>query len=158
MPEWQVEPLVNELKAMKRRMDTLYQKSCGGPRETEPERESACEWQPAVDILETPTEWRLMADLPGVPEEALRVEIVDKTLRISGNRPLPAEASGDSDGSLRVVRSERSCGSFCRSVAIPGDAREDAIQAELKLGVLKVTVPKQHASRGAEHKVAVNSW
>ncbi len=153
MPEWQIEPLVSELKAMKRRMDTLYQRSCGGLRETGSQRDPECSWHPQVDILETADEWIFIVDLPGVPEEELRVEIVDHALRISGDRPLPSEAAGD----VKTIRSERGHGPFSRSLGIPSEAREDAVQAELKLGVLKIMVPKQRASQASQHKVTVHS-
>lgn len=157
MPQWQVEPLVNELKAMKKRMDTLYQRSCGGSRDTAEQAGCKSEWRPQVDVLETEDEWLFIADLPGVHEDDLHVEVVDNALRISGNRPLAFESSTELGGKVRAVRTERVHGPFSRSLTIPSDAQQDAIQAEFKLGVLKVLVPKQRAAKPAQHKVTVHS-
>jgi len=157
VPDRQVEPLVDELRAMKERMDALYMKSCGGLGEENRTPDSASTWQPAVDVLETEREWFFIADLPGVREEGLCLEVVDNTLRISGNKPADMEGSSEADEAPRTLKCERGHGPFNRVLTIPLDAREDAIQAELKHGVLTVMIPKQHASHVSQHKITVHS-
>jgi HSP20 family protein len=153
----QVEPLVNELRAMKERMDALYTKSCGGIGEENRTPDPAVSWHPQVDVLETDREWFFIADLPGIREEGLRLEVVDNTLRISGNKPADTEGLREADEGLRTVKRERGHGPFNRILTIPLDAREDAIQAELKHGVLTVMIPKQHATHVPQHKITVHS-
>jgi HSP20 family protein len=153
----QVEPLVNELRAMKERMDALYTKSCGGLAEENRPPDSADSWQPRVDVLETDGEWVFIADLPGVREEGLRLEVVDNTLRLSGDKPADLEGLREADQAPRTITRERCHGPFNRVLTLPLDAREDAIQAELKHGVLTVTIPKQHASQDSRHKITVQS-
>lgn len=159
MSDAYMEPLVSELRAMKERMDALYTKSCGGCGEEyrTPDQDPDSSWQPAVDVLVTDKEWVFIADLPGVQEEGLRLEVVDNTLRISGNKVTHTDGFGDSDESPRTVMCERSHGPFTRVLTMPLDAREDAIQAELKHGVLTVMIPKQHASHVSQRKIMVQS-
>jgi HSP20 family molecular chaperone IbpA len=157
VPDRRGGPLVNELKAMKERMDALYMKSCVGLGKENQTSGSASSWQPEVDVLETEREWFFIADLPGVREEGLRLEVVDNTLRISGNKPADTEVLTGADEALTTITCERAHGSFNRVLTIPLDAQEDAIQAELKNGVLTVTIPKQHAPNVSEHRITVHS-
>jgi HSP20 family protein len=157
VPDRQGGPLVDELKAMKERMDALYMKSCVGLGKENRAPGLASSWQPEVDVLETEREWFFIADLPGVREEGLRLEVVDNTLRISGNKLAATEVLTGADEALKTITCERAHGSFNRVLTIPLDAQEDAIQAELKYGVLTVTIPKQHAPHVSEHRITVHS-
>jgi HSP20 family protein len=155
--DWQVEPFVRELRAMKERMDALYSESCGGVGEKEAVATTEKEWHPEVDVLETPEEWLFVADLPGVLEEDLNVEVEDDRLIISGRKPPHALSPLATNGIVRTLRGERSYGHFNRALPVPREARQDEIQAELKNGVLTVTVPKQHTLHAPQHKITVQS-
>jgi HSP20 family molecular chaperone IbpA len=153
----QVEPFVSEIKAMKERMDILYRKSCGGAGGESADTAGGCVWVPEVDVLESDREWVFLADLPGVSEGDLNVEVADNRLKISGNRPSGAEALHKCMSVRKALTCERKHGPFLRLLSIPEDARQDEIHADLKNGVLRVVVPKHLAQHASEHKITVHS-
>jgi HSP20 family protein len=101
-------------------------------------------WTPAMDVVETDDHFVLRADLPGLSENDVKIEVDDKVLTISGERKSEHEQS--SKGYYRV---ERSFGSFSRSLTLPEGVDADAIQASFDSGVLEVQIPKpeQHKPR-----------
>lgn len=146
-------PLLNELHSMKRKMDALYLESFNAeeavcPAETAEDQD----WQPAIDIWQTPAEWILVADLPGVADSELQVHLVDSKLTIQGRR----EAAPSRDGA-EPFQTERPNGSFARTFMLTQDIQEDSISAEFKRGVLTVVIPKVTAQSGSPHKIAVHS-
>jgi HSP20 family protein len=105
---------------------------------------------PATDIVESETHWILRADLPGVADEDLRVELDGTVLTISGERHSQSEqrVSG-------YHRYERSSGGFRRSVRLPEGVDGDAIEATFDRGVLEVTVPKPEQPKPRQVAIAV---
>lgn len=102
------------------------------------------EWMPRVDIYEKDGSYVVKADMPGMEEKDLNVEIKDNVLTLSGKKE--EEKETDDKNYHRV---ERSSGSFTRTFNIPEGVEADQIKAEYKKGVLTVTLPK---SKKAEPK------
>jgi HSP20 family molecular chaperone IbpA len=96
----------------------------------EPSRESA-RWEPPVDVFETERELVIITALPGVAPEAVRVEIENDVLIITGTRPLPTG---------RIVRLEIPYGRFERRIALSN--RLQLAARELKNGCLVLTFTK----------------
>lgn len=94
-------------------------------------------WTPAMDLVEREDHFLLKADLPGMSEEHVQIEVHDSTLRISGKRE--AEEEQTERGWYRM---ERSFGSFSRSLTLPEGVNADAIAASFDKGVLEVRIPK----------------
>jgi HSP20 family protein len=94
-------------------------------------------WVPAMDLMEADDHFVLKADLPGLAEEDVAIEIQDSTLTISGERQ--AEHEERQRGWYRV---ERSFGRFSRSLSLPEGVDADAVKAEFHNGVLEVRIPK----------------
>ena len=94
-------------------------------------------WMPAMDLVEADDHFLLKADLPGLSEEDVAIEVRDKALTISGERK--AEHERRERGWYRV---ERSFGRFSRSLSLPDGVDADAISASFDRGVLSVTIPK----------------
>jgi HSP20 family protein len=94
-------------------------------------------WSPAMDLVEAEDHFLLKADLPGLSEEDVQIEVHDNTLRVSGKRE--AERERTERGWYRM---ERSFGSFSRSLTLPDGVDADAIQASFDKGVLEVRIPK----------------
>ena len=94
-------------------------------------------WAPAVDLLEREDTLVLKADLPGLREEDVQIEVRDNVLTISGERR--ADFEDKQNGYHRV---ERAFGRFSRSLSLPEGVDADKIQASFDNGVLEVTIPK----------------
>jgi HSP20 family protein len=94
-------------------------------------------WVPPMDLVESEGHFVLKADLPGLSEGDVSIEVEDGTLRISGERK--AEREQTERGWYRV---ERSFGSFSRSLTLPDGVDPDGIEASFHNGVLEVQIPK----------------
>ena len=94
-------------------------------------------WIPAMDLVEERDHYVLRADLPGVSEDDVKVELEDNVLTISGDRK--SEHEQRKEGYYRV---ERASGAFSRSLTLPEGIDPESIQARFEKGVLEVRVPK----------------
>jgi len=94
-------------------------------------------WIPAMDLVESDDHFVLKADLPGLGEDDVSIEIRDNALTISGERK--SEQEHTERGWYRV---ERSTGRFSRSLTLPEGVDADGVTAEFDKGVLEVRVPK----------------
>jgi HSP20 family protein len=94
-------------------------------------------WIPAMDLVEEDGEYVLHADLPGVDEKDVKVELEDSVLTISGERS--SEHEQRKHGYHRI---ERASGSFRRSLTVPEGVDAESIKAHFEKGVLTVRIPK----------------
>ena len=94
-------------------------------------------WSPSVDLCETPDAFILEADLPGVKEENVTVNVENGDLVLQGWRSLE---KNHSNGRFHTM--ERSSGQFTRQMKLPESVEVKAIQAEFRDGVLRVILPK----------------
>ena len=93
-------------------------------------------WTPAMDLLETEDHFVLRADLPGMTEADVNIELEDNVLTVSGERKAERQEKGE--GFYRV---ERSFGSFSRALTLPKGIDPEGVKAEFDNGVLEVRVP-----------------
>lgn len=107
---------------------------------------------PALDIVEHDEDYRITVDLPGLSEDDVKVEILDGTLSISGERAGASEQS--KDGYRRI---ERTFGRFNRSLTLPKGVDATAVHAGFKNGVLEVTVPKPETAKPQQVQIAVEA-
>lgn len=92
-----------------------------------------------IDWRETKEAHLFKADLPGMKEEEVKVEVEDdRVLQISGERSREVEESSD-----RWHRVERSSGKFMRRFRLPENVKIDKIKAAMEIGVLTIIVPKR---------------
>ena len=108
------------------------------------------EFMPSFEVKETKEGYVFTADLPGVEEKNLEVKTTENRLTISGKRESEKTEQGDT-----YYTTERSYGSFSRVFTLPTGANLENIHAELKSGVLTVTVPKKPEAQ--PKKVSVSS-
>lgn len=94
-------------------------------------------WIPAMDLVESGDHYVLRADLPGLGEDDVTIELDDRVLTVSGERRSESEQRGD--GYHRI---ERATGSFSRSLTLPEGIDGDAIEAAFDKGVLEIRIPK----------------
>jgi HSP20 family protein len=98
---------------------------------------AAPRWVPPVDLVEAEDHFLLKADLPGLSEGDVAIEVNDGTLSISGERKIEHESR-----ERGFTRIERAHGSFNRSLTLPDGVDPDSISAHFDRGVLEVRIPK----------------
>jgi len=130
---------------MNRLFGTFFDSQAGNGGQGAPSRR----WVPAMDLVEEGERYVLRADLPGVREQDVKVELEDNVLTVSGERRSEHEQRGD--GYYRV---ERSSGGFSRSLVLPDGVDPEQIRAHIENGVLEVSVPKPAERR--PHRVAID--
>jgi HSP20 family protein len=107
-------------------------------------------WSPHIDVARRGDSLVVTADLPGLREEDVRVEVEEGVLTISGERKQESE-----DESGGVYRSERRYGSFHREIGLPEGIDLDSADASFKDGVLQVTI-KLNEPKTQSKKIAIN--
>ncbi|MDR2820933.1 MAG: Hsp20/alpha crystallin family protein [Desulfovibrio sp.] len=99
--------------------------------------------KPRLDLDASDKEYVVAAELPGVDEKDVSIEVSKNTLTISGEKKKEFEDK-DEKGVRHV---ERSYGFFQRALALPDDADIDGIKAGFSKGVLRVTIPRIEAKK-----------
>jgi HSP20 family protein len=92
---------------------------------------------PSFDIRETPGAYLFEADLPGIGQEDLDINLTGNRLSVTGKRECSDKKEGENYYAM-----ERSFGCFCRSFNLPEGVDAEGIKAEMKDGVLTLTLPK----------------
>mmetsp|Transcript_17666 Transcript_17666/g.45983 ORF Transcript_17666/g.45983 Transcript_17666/m.45983 type:complete len:153 (+) Transcript_17666:161-619(+) len=115
-----------------------------------PFRDSAPDSRPdssdmKLDMQERPEGYEILAEMPGLDEKDVKIELKNRTLTIRGESKKERE---EKDGD-RVVRSSFSQRSCARSVRLPQDVDAEGISAIMDKGVLKLTLPKRNAQSGS---------
>ena len=95
---------------------------------------------PPLNVFRKGDDIVIIAEVPGVRKDDLKIEAKGDTIRIAGSR-----ATGPQDKSS-VHRRERRSGSFDRTIALPIEIKADGIKAECRDGVLALYLPR------AEHE------
>ncbi len=105
---------------------------------------------PAVDMFEEKNEIVVKAEIPGIDKNNIEVQLSDHLLTIKGEKKKEEE-----DKREHYYRSERSYGSFMRTLPVPAEVRADKIKASFKNGVLEVYLPKTEEAKAKDIKVKV---
>ena len=107
-------------------------------------------WMPAMDLLETDSHFVLRADLPGMSEEDVNIEVEERVLTVSGERK--AEHTERKDSYQRI---ERAFGSFSRSLTLPDGVDPEAVSASFDRGLLEVQIPKPEQRKPRKVSIGV---
>ena len=102
-------------------------------------KEKSYDWLPVVDVVENDNVIILYAELPGVSENDMEVNISDGILSISGNKKVLSEDFENDDYMCKI---ESVSGRFCRTFAIPAAIDTSSVKASLKDGILKIVLNK----------------
>jgi len=113
---------------------------------------SIADWTPSCNVSETAEEYRIEAELPGVKQEDLEVNVEERVLTLRGERREEREQKGK-----KVHRVESSYGSFMRSFTLPNDADEDKVSAEYKDGLLSLRIPRTAQQETKARNVQIKS-
>jgi HSP20 family protein len=104
---------------------------------------------PLIDIHEGPEGLILEADLPGAAEGTVNIQLEDNVLTLHAKVPSPAP-----DGA-RVLHQEYHLGDFFRSFILSDEVERGRISADLRNGVLRLTLPK--AERAKTRRIEIKS-
>lgn len=99
-------------------------------------------WSPSVDVAENEQEIVVHAELPGMKQEDIDIELSGDTLTLRGERKFENEERRDN-----FVRVERSYGRFQRSFTIAAAIQHDKVSATYRDGVLEIHLPKSEEQR-----------
>jgi HSP20 family protein len=108
-------------------------------------------WTPAVDVYEDENAFLIKVDLPEVSREDVKVNLEENLLSISGERRFENEDRRDN-----YHRVERSYGQFYRSFTLPPNVNVEAIDAQYKDGVLRLTLPKKEEAKPRQVDVKIS--
>lgn len=130
------------LRDIQEEMNNVFNKNIDG---------KGTQWTPHVDITEESDKYRVLADLPGVKLEDIKLTVDDNVMTIKGERK--AENKKENENYSRI---ERFSGSFYRQFSLPENADIKNIQAKCKQGVLDVVIPKKEPTtpKSLEIKIA----
>ncbi|HSE89502.1 MAG TPA: Hsp20/alpha crystallin family protein [Candidatus Binatia bacterium] len=106
---------------------------------------------PLVDLYEEKDDIVVKAELPGIDKNNIEVNLADHTLTIKGEKKKEEEIKEEN-----YYRSERSYGSFVRTLELPKDVHTDKVKATFKNGILEVRLPKTEEAKAKEVKVKVD--
>jgi HSP20 family protein len=107
-------------------------------------------WMPPMDLVETDDHFVLRADLPGLAEGDVSIEVEDNVLTVSGERK--AEHETTKEGYHRV---ERAFGSFSRSLTLPEGVDAESVTASFDRGVLEIRIPKPEQRKPRKISIGV---
>ena len=129
-----------DVARLQQNLESLF----GGTPVTNGQEKVVRGFAPAVDVHEDAEKIELHADLPGVKQEDIDVQIDKGVLTIKGERKL-------------ANRGERNTGAFSRAFTLPDTVDVEKIGAALKDGVLTLTLPKRPEEKPRQIKVAVQA-
>jgi HSP20 family protein len=109
-------------------------------------------WALAVDIFETDNELVLKADVPGVEQKDIDIQLENGTLTVKGARKFSDEEKGKG-----LHRLERSYGTFVRYFIVPETVDPENVRADFHNGVLTVTLPKKEIAKPKAIKVQISN-
>jgi HSP20 family protein len=108
------------------------------------------EWAPAIDVYEDENKVVVKAELPGMTDKDIDVNIMSGTLTIKGEKKKEEEKKEQS-----YYRLDRSYGAFSRSITLPTAVDSGKATASFKNGILEIELPKKEEAKPKQVKVKV---
>jgi HSP20 family protein len=109
------------------------------------ERREAC-----TDLLDEGAQYKICAEIPGVPKEKIEINVSEKDIEISAS-----SETGRRQEQEDYLVNERSYSEIYRRITFPEETIPENAEASLVNGVLEVTVPKKNPKRTSKHKVEI---
>jgi HSP20 family protein len=107
-------------------------------------------WIPAMDLVETDEHFILKADLPGMTEDDVTIELENNVLTVAGERKTEHEEKHEG-----YYRLERATGAFSRALTLPEGIDPEAVNASFDNGVLEVRIPKPEQAKPRRVQIGV---
>jgi HSP20 family protein len=139
--------MTNDLASIQNRMDRLMTDLMGPWAEGS---SLAASWLPPVDVFEGKEALKIVAELPGVKPEDVKISLENRTLTLKGEKKQVAEETSE-----KVHRYERAYGSFERTFTLPGTVNPEQIQATYADGLLTIVLPKAEQAKPREIPVKI---
>jgi len=149
LPRITRDPALADVVGLSNRLSRLLNDGLLGAEWQSPDGATTA-WVPPVDIFEEDNAIRIMAEIPGVRPEDVKLTVENNVLTIQGSKQQLAAERTD-----RVHRYERTYGAFERSFTLPTTVDANAIKASYENGVLTVTLPKVERAKPRQIEVQV---
>ncbi len=145
---------LSDVQTLQSRLSRLFDEAFRGWPHTAQEDGGSLmgQWVPPVDVFEDKDAVQIVAELPGVRPDDVKISLENNLLTIRGEKRQVAEEHSD-----RVHRYERSYGVFERAFVVPSAVDTDHIQASYDMGVLTVRLPKVEKAKPRQIAVKVES-
>ncbi len=108
--------------------------------------EGALFWGPNVDIMDSEDSYEILAELPGVRPEDVKISLNNNVLTVSGEKKQELKEDRENN----VIRTERSYGRFERSFSLPTTVQSDKVRATYDHGVLRIILPKAEQAKSRQ--------
>lgn len=139
-----------ELDSLQGEMNRLFSTFFDTPEGGANGNGTARRWIPPMDLVETQDHFVLKADLPGMGEQDVNIELDNNVLEIAGERRTEHEEQHEG-----FYRLERATGAFSRALTLPDGIDPEAVAAAFDNGVLTVRIPKPEQSKPRRVKIGV---
>jgi len=139
--------IFSELTRMQQEMNRYFDEFFGDQRTEMMEGN----WLPAVDVSETETMIVVRAELPGMAQEDIELNLQDNVLALNGEKK---QEQKQEKGNYH--RTECCYGSFSRSFTLPANVNQEQVQAVFKDGVLTITLPKVEEAKPKKITIAAS--
>lgn len=133
--------LWSPLSELRREIDGLFDDFWASP--------TPSQWRPAYEVEEEEDHYLLTLEMPGVPKDQIKIELVGNQLTVAGER---RRETKDKNGF-----SERQYGSFHRSFMLPNGIDFGKVEADCQDGVLKIYVPKAESAKPRQVRIGEGS-
>jgi HSP20 family protein len=143
--------VANPISTFRQEMDKLVESFFGG-LDFHPFGKRSGTFMPQVDVADTDKEIKVSVELPGLDDKDVEVSLTKETLTIKGEKKEEKEEKGKD-----YYRSERSFGSFTRTIPLPVAIDVEKAAASFKKGVLTVNLPKTKQVINETKKVAIKA-
>ncbi|ODH00052.1 hypothetical protein A4S05_35065 [Nostoc sp. KVJ20] len=139
-----------EMEILRRQMDQLFSELTAAERGnsdiSSPSPRTA--WVPAVELYDNGSEWLLRVEIPGVEAKDLDIQVTQDAVSIKGEHRYEKHSQSNAK-----VHSEFRYGNFTRVIALPSKVQNQQVKADLKDGILILTLPKLEQEQSKVFKV-----
>ena len=112
------------------------------------------DWSPSLDLYEDDDYYFIKIDVPGVDSKDIDVSVTNDVMTIKGEKRIEQKENADQKKGRKYQREERLYGSFHRTVPLPTPVDSSNVKANMKDGVLHISLPKREETK--PKKISVN--
>ena len=131
---------MNELDDMSRLFDEMWRRS--------QHPNGGTTWHPAIDVKENENEYKVVAELPGMNKDDVKISVTDNIVTIRGEKKAQVEEKNDNWHQM-----ERTYGAFERSFTLGMSVDPNGVKARFENGVLTVSLPKSEEARPRDIRI-----